>query len=93
MLGVNAKQLGKLLKAQNETSKQSNQIANQLIKDFEVQNGFGLAGFLEVDTNFDNFTAMRVWTHRQIKKFYNGDFPPDYEFLKSKFFKVVKELN
>ena len=91
MLGVNAKQLGKLLKAQNETSKQSNQIANQLIKDFEVQNGFGLAGFLEVDTNFDNFTAMRVWTHRQIKKFYNGDFPPDYEFLKSKFFKVVKE--
>jgi len=93
MLGVNAKQLSKLLKAQNETSRQSNQIANQLIKDFEVQNGFGLAGFLEVDTNFDNFTAMRVWTHRQIKKFYDSDFPPDYEFLKSKFFKVVNELN
>lgn len=45
MLGVNAKQLTKLLKAQNETTKQSNQIANQLIKELEVQNGFGLAGF------------------------------------------------
>ena len=85
MLSVNAKQLTKLLKAQNETTKQSNQIANQLIKDLEVQNGFGLAGFLEVDTNFDNFTAMRVWTYRQVKKFYDGDFPPDYDFLKSKF--------
>lgn len=91
MLGVNAKQLSKLLKAQHEISKQSNQIANQLIKDFEIQNGFGLAGFLEVDTNFDNFTAMRVWTHRQIKKFYDEDLSPDYEFLKGKFFEVIPE--
>ena len=81
MLGVNAKQLTKLLKAQNETTKQSNQIAN----------GFGLAGFLEVDTNFDNFTAMRVWTYRQIKQFYDGDFPPDYDFLKRKLTDIVPE--
>ncbi|MCG8148813.1 hypothetical protein H9W84_11935 [Moraxella sp. PS-22] len=91
MLGVNAKQLTKLLKAQNETTKQSNQIANQLIKELEVQNGFGLAGFLEVDTNFDNFTAMRVWTYRQIKQFYDGDFPPDYDFLKRKLTDIVPE--
>ena len=89
MLGINAKQLTKLLKAQNETTKQSNQIANQLIRDFEVQNGFGLASFLEVDTNFDNFTAMRVWTYRQIKKFYDGDFPPDYDLLKRKFTELI----
>ena len=40
MLGVNAKQLTKLLKAQNETTKQSNQIANQLIKDLEVRKSY-----------------------------------------------------
>ena len=91
MLGVNARQLTKLLKAQNETTKQSNQISNQLIKDLEVQNGFGLAGFLEVDTNFDNFTAMRVWTYRQIKKFYDGDFAPDYDFLKRKLIEIVPD--
>lgn len=91
MLGVNAKQLTKLLKAQNETTKQANQIANKLIKDLEVQNGFGLASFLEVDTNFDNFTAVRVWTQRQIKKFCDGKLSPDYDFLKHKFYETLPE--
>lgn len=47
MLGVNAKNLNKMLKAQKQISQQANRLSNRLIRELEVQNGFGLANFLE----------------------------------------------
>lgn len=46
----------------------ANIIANQLIKDLNIQGGFGLARFLEVDVCFDNYRAVRIWVQRQLDK-------------------------
>lgn len=89
MSNMNPKRLRQLLQAHNETSKHAHKIANQLIKDVEIQSGFGLASFLEVDTNFDNFTAVRVWTQRQVGKLAVVDI--DYKEVKEKFFDFIPD--
>ena len=38
MLGVNAKHLNKMLKAQKQISQQANRLSNRLIRELEVQN-------------------------------------------------------
>lgn len=86
---MNLKHLREILQAHSETTQQAHKIANRLIKDLEVQSGFGLASFLEVDTNFDNFTAVRVWTQRKIGKLPIEDI--DYDMLKANFFEFVPE--
>lgn len=90
MLGVNAKQLGKMLEAQKQISQQANRLSNQLIRELEVQNGFGLANFLEVDSNFDNFTAIRAWVQRQMNNSFGND-SLDFEALKHQLFELVPE--
>lgn len=90
MLGVNAKQLGKMLEAQKQISQQANRLSNQLIRELEVQNGFGLANFLDVDSNFDNFTAIRAWVQRQMNHSF-GNNSLDFEALKHQLFELVPE--
>lgn len=47
---------------------QGNKLANQLIKNLQIQSGFGLAGFLNVDSHLDNFNAVRIWVNKQLVK-------------------------
>lgn len=90
MLGVNAKNLNKMLKAQKQISQQANRLSNRLIRELEVQNGFGLANFLEVDSNFDNFTAIRAWVQKQMNKGFGND-SLDFEELKRQLYELVPE--
>lgn len=90
MLGVNAKHLNKMLKAQKQISQQANRLSNRLIRELEVQNGFGLANFLEVDSNFDNFTAVRAWVQKQMNKGFGND-SLDFEELKRQLYELVPE--
>lgn len=75
-----------------DTSHEVNQLANLLIKDFSIQPGFGLAGFLQVDSHFDNFAAVRYWIHQQYAKVDTGDVTENYAVIKDKFLDCVLEL-
>lgn len=59
-------------KRSGQLSRDANVIANRLICDMHIQNGSGLARFLEVDICFDNHRAVRIWVQRQLDK------TPDY---------------
>ncbi|WP_352339048.1 hypothetical protein [Psychrobacter sp. 16-MNA-CIBAN-0192] len=55
-------------KRSGHLSADANIIANRLINDMHIQNGSGLARFLEVEICFDNHRALRVWVQRQLDK-------------------------
>lgn len=55
-------------KRSGQLSRDANVIANRLICDMHIQNGSGLARFLEVDICFDNHRAVRIWVQRQLDK-------------------------
>ena len=42
-------------------------IANWLIHHYEIQPGFGLAFYLNVCPNINNFDAVRLWVELQIQ--------------------------
>ena len=44
----------------------ADKLARDLIVECEIQSGYGLAFFLEVNKMFDNFVAMRVWVKRML---------------------------
>lgn len=82
---ISPNQLRIILNSQNVNSTDNLKITNQLIKDLEIQNGFGLASFLELDSNFNNYTALRVWVNKRCEYLYN------YE-LSDKLLKLKNEL-
>ena len=55
-------------KRSGQLSRDANIIANRLIRDMHIQNGSGLARFLEVEVCFDNHRAVRIWVQRQLDK-------------------------
>lgn len=55
-------------KRSGQLSRDANIIANRLICDMHIQNGSGLARFLEVDICFDNHRAVRIWVQQQLDK-------------------------
>ncbi|GAC1468534.1 MAG: hypothetical protein NVSMB70_13830 [Chamaesiphon sp.] len=44
----------------------ADKLSRQLIIDCEIQSGYGLAFFLEVNKMLDNFVAIRVWVQRML---------------------------
>ncbi|WP_201596124.1 hypothetical protein [Psychrobacter fulvigenes] len=47
-------------------SKDANQIANALMREFYVPSGYNLARFLGVKHCFNNDIAMRVWVQKRL---------------------------
>lgn len=92
---MNSITLDALLKriSQNvDTSHEVNQLANWLIKELSIQSGFGLANFLQVDSHFDNFAAVRYWIHQQYTEIDTGDVAENYALLKNKFLDCMPEM-
>ena len=59
------------LQRNNEWIKEyANELANQLMIDFDVNEGYRVAGFLKVSQGLDNYTAIRVWTEKWLKQNY-----------------------
>lgn len=59
------------LQRNNEWFKEyANELANQLMIDFDVNEGYRVAGFLKVSQGLDNYTAIRVWTEKWLKQNY-----------------------
>ena len=75
-----------------EASKEVNALANQLIKEFNVQAGFGLAGFLQVDSHFDNFAAVRAWVNKHYIKLDTGHEGENLLLLKGKLHDCLPEV-
>lgn len=48
-------------------SDEANRLANILIHEYCIQKDNGLARFLDVDSCFDDHTALRVWVQKQLE--------------------------
>ena len=48
----------------------ANELANQLMIDFDVNEGCQMARFLKVSQGLDNYTAIRVWAEKWLKQYY-----------------------
>jgi len=44
----------------------ANQLSKELIIQYEIQTGYGLALYLDVDRVFDNHRAIRIWVQRML---------------------------
>lgn len=47
-------------------SKEARDLGNQLIREMNINNGYGLANLLGVNSCFDNHQAVLIWTFHQI---------------------------
>ncbi len=68
-------------------SQQARDLGNQLIKEININKGFGMACFLGVNSCYDNHQAVLVWTFQllenepqltelaEIKKYFLSFFP------------------
>lgn len=59
----------------------ANNLANQLIVEFDVNDGFQMAKFLGVSQGLDNYTAIRVWAERWLRQQYGVFDNSDFEAL------------
>lgn len=75
-----------------DTSCEVNHLSNRLIKELSIQSGFGLANFLQVDSHFDNFAALRYWIHQQYASIDTGDMAENYAIVKNKFLDAMPEF-
>lgn len=48
----------------------ANNLANELIIDFDINEGYQMAYFLNVSQGLDNYTAVRVWAEKWLKTHY-----------------------
>lgn len=48
----------------------ANNLANQLIIDFDINDGYQMVYFLNVSQGLDNYTAIRVWAEKWLKTHY-----------------------
>lgn len=48
----------------------ANDLANQLIIEFDINEGHKIARFLKVSQGLDNYTAVRYWTEKWLKAQY-----------------------
>lgn len=66
--------LERLLRYQQKTQllkEQATDLANQLIIEFDIHDGYQLAPFLKVGCSLDNYTAIRVWAEQWLKAHYS----------------------
>ena len=49
-------------------SQQARDLGNQLIKEMNINKGYGMANFLGVNFCYDNHQAVLIWTFQQIEK-------------------------
>lgn len=54
-------------------SKEANDIANRLTTEHQISKGYGIASYLGLDPNYDNFSAVRLWVHKKLT-----NWPPEY---------------
>ncbi len=47
-------------------SQEARDLGNQLIREININNGYGLANLLGVNSSFDNHQAILIWTFHQI---------------------------
>lgn len=47
-------------------SQEARDLGNQLIREMNINNGYGLANLLGVNSCFDNHQAVLIWTFHQI---------------------------
>lgn len=48
----------------------ANSLANELILDFDINEGYQMAYFLNISQGLDNYTAVRVWAEKWLKMHY-----------------------
>lgn len=48
----------------------ANNLANELIIDFDINDGYQMAYFLNVSQGLDNYTAIRIWAEKWLKTHY-----------------------
>lgn len=49
-------------------SQEARDLGNQLIREMNINNGYGLANLLGVNSCFDNHQAVLIWTFHQINE-------------------------
>ncbi|OBX79726.1 hypothetical protein [Faucicola atlantae] len=47
-----------------------NKLANQIILDFDINDGYQMAYFLNLGQGLDNYTAIRKWAEKWLKTHY-----------------------
>lgn len=98
MLVLNPQKLVRRLQSQapvfDTVFDSGNDLANRLIKNLQIQSGFGLAGFLNVDGHLDNFMAVRVWVNQQLTRLYDDTVTAEvlYNEIEHRFYACVPEL-
>lgn len=65
----------------------ADKLARKLIVECEIQAGYGLAFFLDVNKMLDNYVAIRVWVQRMLD---NDEVEPFDQLEELK--KLLKEL-
>lgn len=88
MKNVNYEKIMQLVMTNIEASDAVNDLVNKLIKELQIQTGFGLAGFLKEDSKLDNFAAVRAWVNKRFPKIDTGDFEENYRILKHEFIEI-----
>lgn len=63
---INLEHLVTQQRIKQRVKKQANTLANRLIVDFDIHEGFQMAYFLTVSQGLDNFMAVRVWCEREL---------------------------
>ena len=66
--------LERLLRYQQKTQllkEQATDLANQLIIEFDINDGYQIAPFLKVGCSLDNYTAVRTWSEMWLKARYS----------------------
>lgn len=48
----------------------ANKLANQLIIDFDINDGYQMAYFLNLNQGLDNYSAIRQWSGKWLKTHY-----------------------
>lgn len=97
MIILNPEKLAIVLKSQAPVTSSvmdSNDLANRLIKNLHIQSGFGLAGFLNVESHTDNFGAVRSWVNKQLVKLQQVESDIDwlYQELEHRFLDCMPEM-
>mgnify|MGYP000353698887 CR=1 FL=1 len=72
-MSIDLYELKEQVRIKQRIKKQANNIANQLIVDFDIHEGFQMAYFLAVPQGLDNFMALRVWCERELAELNNCD--------------------
>ncbi|OBX84251.1 hypothetical protein [Faucicola atlantae] len=88
-MSANTRRRLQQLIANCQISDEVNHIANELIKEVNVQSGFGLANFLNVDSKLDNFAAVRAWVNKHYRSLNTDNDDENLNIFKHKFYECL----